>query len=308
MKAKLIVIGASLIAALVLIGAAIMGYQDWQIRTGGAPGSPASGYVRTSIDSSAPTLINCKTSTGAPCSFAGSTITLQTNGTNNGSQSILNLAAGSNMTLTDNGSGTVTFASTGGGSGLFPNVVAPPSTGSWTWVPSSQGTATLSSNLALQAPSGGSGYEWRMVYVTAPSAPFTIYAGIYPTTFNGDLSGVGIFARQSINSRFVIFYTSPGGILGGTYSAYNVGVANFSGVGMSLGQNVLWLKFQDDKGTSGNFLLSESNDGGYSWVQVGSYGITTYLTGDPDQIGFAVRGGSSVGSAGTLYSWNVTTP
>jgi len=54
--------------------------------------------------------------TGAGCT-GGSGITLKTNGTNNGSQSILNLAAGTNMTLTDNGSGTVTFASSGGGGG-----------------------------------------------------------------------------------------------------------------------------------------------------------------------------------------------
>jgi uncharacterized protein (DUF2345 family) len=39
-------------------------------------------------------------------------VSLETNGTPNGSQTLLNLAAGTNMTLTDNGSGTVTFAST----------------------------------------------------------------------------------------------------------------------------------------------------------------------------------------------------
>lgn len=41
--------------------------------------------------------------------------TLQTNGTPNGSQSLLNLAAGSGVTLTDNGTGTVTVASSGAG-------------------------------------------------------------------------------------------------------------------------------------------------------------------------------------------------
>ena len=39
-------------------------------------------------------------------------ITLQTNGVNNGSQTKLNLAAGSNITITDNGSGTDTIAAT----------------------------------------------------------------------------------------------------------------------------------------------------------------------------------------------------
>jgi hypothetical protein len=42
-------------------------------------------------------------------------LTIQTNGTNNGSQSLLNLAAGTGITLTDNGTGTVTIDSSGSG-------------------------------------------------------------------------------------------------------------------------------------------------------------------------------------------------
>jgi len=47
--------------------------------------------------------------------LGGTSLQLQTNGTNNGSQTKLNLAAGSNITITDNGTGTDTIASTGGG-------------------------------------------------------------------------------------------------------------------------------------------------------------------------------------------------
>lgn len=50
----------------------------------------------------------------------GPSITLQTNGVNNGSQSTLNLQQGSNVTLTDNGFGQVTIASSGGGGGGSP--------------------------------------------------------------------------------------------------------------------------------------------------------------------------------------------
>lgn len=48
-------------------------------------------------------------------SGTGFGITLQTNGVNNGVQSLLNLVAGSNITITDNGDGSVTFDASGGG-------------------------------------------------------------------------------------------------------------------------------------------------------------------------------------------------
>jgi hypothetical protein len=44
-------------------------------------------------------------------------LTLQTNGVNNGLQSLLNLQQGTNVTIVDNGNGTVTINSTGGGGG-----------------------------------------------------------------------------------------------------------------------------------------------------------------------------------------------
>lgn len=50
--------------------------------------------------------------------FSASGLTLQTNGTNNGSQSTLNLQQGTNITITDNGTGTVTINSSGGSGGV----------------------------------------------------------------------------------------------------------------------------------------------------------------------------------------------
>jgi hypothetical protein len=66
--------------------------------------------------------------TGTTLDFTGSTVSglsnilLKTNGTTNGSQSLLNLQQGSNVTLTDNGSGQITIASTAGGSGTVTSV------------------------------------------------------------------------------------------------------------------------------------------------------------------------------------------
>lgn len=47
---------------------------------------------------------------------SGTTVTLQTNGVLNGSQTLLNLVQGTNMTITDDGMGNITFDATGGGS------------------------------------------------------------------------------------------------------------------------------------------------------------------------------------------------
>ena len=72
--------------------------------------------------------LNC--STGLTCTNSGGTVTatasgtslsLETNGTPNGSQTLLNLAQGTGITLVDNGSGTVTIASTGGAGAANPS-------------------------------------------------------------------------------------------------------------------------------------------------------------------------------------------
>lgn len=71
------------------------------------------------------TTLNCSTNTTCTntgpvgtitATGGGGSLTLQTNGTNNGSQTLLNLANGSGITITDGGSGTVTIASSGAGS------------------------------------------------------------------------------------------------------------------------------------------------------------------------------------------------
>lgn len=49
--------------------------------------------------------------------IGGCCVTLQVEGTDNVDQTLLNLVAGTNMTITDNGDGSVTFDSTGGGGG-----------------------------------------------------------------------------------------------------------------------------------------------------------------------------------------------
>lgn len=53
-----------------------------------------------------------------PGGASGSGVSLKTNGVANGSQTVLNLKDGSNITITDDGAGGITISSTGGGSGI----------------------------------------------------------------------------------------------------------------------------------------------------------------------------------------------
>jgi hypothetical protein len=102
------------LAASALIAAQIIGYLDMSLMS--APGNPAIGFARIWADTSS-SKMKCKLS-GSSCFFDSSGVTLQTNGTPNGSQTLLNLKGGTNMTLTDNGSGQITFDASGGGSSI----------------------------------------------------------------------------------------------------------------------------------------------------------------------------------------------
>jgi hypothetical protein len=92
-------------------------------------------------------------------------VELQTNGTNNGSQSKLNLVAGSNITLTDDGSGDVTIAASGGGTPVFPRPGA-------TWWALCQGITFFSLNGTLNQinciPTTGNFDSWVHGTPTTP--------------------------------------------------------------------------------------------------------------------------------------------
>jgi lysophospholipase L1-like esterase len=88
--------------------------------------NPKTFSKQTIVSSSDEDVLQIKNSTGNVVSWIdadgvpqggmapGTTVTLQTGGIDNGSQSILNLSAGSNISLTDVGNGTVSIASTAG--------------------------------------------------------------------------------------------------------------------------------------------------------------------------------------------------
>jgi hypothetical protein len=157
MKKALIIIGIT--SAVLLMGATVVGYQDWQLR-GSTPPSPASGWLRMWADTTAGKF-KCLTSAGVACYFDSSAggLTLQTGGASNGSQTALNLVAGSNVTLTNSGA-NVTIDSSGSGSG---------------------GTTIFSGN----GNPNGVGAQFSPTNMTSNSAPSPLVVSTTAGDFNG---------------------------------------------------------------------------------------------------------------------------
>jgi hypothetical protein len=133
-------------------------------------------------------------------------VTLQTNEVNNGSQSLLDLHAGSNITLTDNGSGRVTIASTGGGSvspyfGNIPTLTSPGPVGNWTWVNQGGATASVSNGgIYMKANAVSNTHSLRALVITAPATPYeyVLAAGLLnPATTNWDALTGFVFRESS---------------------------------------------------------------------------------------------------------------
>ncbi len=114
------------------------------------------------------------TGTCTGCGGGGS-ITLKTNGTNNGSQSILNLKAGSNVTLSDDGSGGITIASSGSG-----------------------GVTTIFGRSGVITAQAGDYTESQITGLTADLAAKLGNTG--PQTFTGDLTLTGKIIASSFQS------------------------------------------------------------------------------------------------------------
>ena len=91
--------------------------------------------------------------------FSASGIALETNGTPNPVQTLLNLVAGTNMTITDDGLGNITFDATGGGA---------------TYTVDNGLTESPANNFQLGGPTLGSGDLIRDTYITNNGYTFRI--------------------------------------------------------------------------------------------------------------------------------------
>lgn len=152
-------------------------------------------------------------------------ILLQVDGINNVEQCQLNLAAGSNVTLTDQGNGTVTIASTGGsgGNATFVDAEVPSGTinginTSFTLAqpPSPSASLILVQDGLLLSP-GGVGFTLSGANITCISAPVGNLIAWYRTASSGINfadSEVPTGTINGINSSFTLAHSpNPGASL-----------------------------------------------------------------------------------------------
>lgn len=217
---------------------------------------------------------------------------LQVNGTNNGLQSTLNLKAGSNVTLTDDGAGGVTIASSGGGGGAA-NVTAVaitnyPIAANFTW--QNQGTATVSggsSSPMLMQIAASAADSLKIQEIAAPATPYSITAYMDINFRFNNFAWAGLIIRDSSTGKLVSFgFTMQNQILF-SYDKWNsvtsfnsqVTLSDFDG---SLpGPLPRVLKVRDD-GT--NFVFSVSWDK-VNFITLQTISRTDFLT-TPDHIGW----------------------
>ncbi len=160
--------------------------------------------------------------------ISSSGLALETNGTPNGDQTLLNLVAGTNMTITDDGLGNITFDATGGGgSGTVTSVGVTASTG----ISASVTNPTTTPNITITntAPdqtvvlNSGTGISTSGTY---PS--FTI-TNTLPDQTVSLTAGTGIGISGTYPS-FTISSTVTGGIPKGTASGTDTYTTTISGV------------------------------------------------------------------------------
>lgn len=207
---------------------------------------------------------------------SGSSITLKTNGTNNGLQSILNLKQGTNVTIADDGVGGVTINSTAGGSGTVTSASVVSANGFAGTVATATTTPAITLSTTVTGLLKGNGTAISTAtagtdYIV-PTSSFTAGSVAFGGS-SGQLSqdNANLFFDDA-NNRLGIGTASPGAelVVNGTVAAGQVGVS-----------------------------VNNSNTSGYSVFRIG--------TAAPAAVGMALHQFNSAYSGTGAYSASATT-
>ena len=225
--------------------------------------------------------------TAAANGSGGSGIDLQTNGVDNGSQSKLNLIAGTNISITDGGTGGVTIAASGGG-GDTPSDLS--------------GFGVLNTSAGTVGAAGpSSGYTDTtsdvdyVIAITGSPSTWSISAKFNWASAHGDATDVVVgiaLWQQSGNLRKIFFIDQ-------NITAY---LQNYNGASYASSPfnanwfGVQWLKVSAD-GT--NFYYQISPDG-VSWKTIYTEAYGTFCT--PDHYGFLISPQSGVELLATVFN------
>ena len=176
----------------------------------------------------------------------------------------------------------------------------------FTWL--NQGTATCADaddgGLIMTTPSEAY-HQIRGKYLTAPSTPWSVVSfckfgpGFLEFAGAGTGSYMGLFCRESSTGKL---YMLP--IRGDVMALWRMtNVTTFSADVDSFFYNdagEIWMKLEDD----GTNIRGHVSVDGTSWFEAWNEGRTSFMSGGPDQVGFAASSGN--GAAGQHFyfkSW-----
>jgi hypothetical protein len=236
-----------------------------------APSNPGSGFARVFFNSSS-NLLSCLTSSGGNCNPAsGGGVTLETNGTNNASQTVLNIQNGTGTTASNPSGGNVQVNVTYGTSA---NTAAQGNDSRITGASGSgacaahQWASTLNGNAAPTCTQPGysdiSGTP-TLYYQTVQNASGTAMTQRPTVEFTG--AGISSVTDDPANNRTVVAVSGGGGSPAGSTNDVQLNLSNAFGV------------------DSGNFIFTPSNHhlgilSGASpdaFVKFGSNGVSGFV-------------------------------
>lgn len=179
----------------------------------------------------------------------------------------------------------------------------------FTWL--NQSTSSVQTEtwggISMQIPNNSSQYNLRGLYITAPSAPWTVKmhyrfgpgAKLYDLT---SATSFGLMARESSTGKLLTCHHRLGdGLESWKMTDETTYSANLGPTWVNTG-NEGWLMIEDN---NTNIITSVSLDG-INWLEIGSESRTAHASGGMNQIGFFVdSNGSNSNAWYHINSWIV---
>ena len=176
---------------------------------------------------------------------------------------------------------------------LSPSTINPPDPASFTWINQGSATAALDSTGGCYffAP-GVTSNNLRILKETAPSTPYSRIVG-FATALQRDFMAVGIIFRESSTGK-VVFFAADGGAANVARLSYNqwTNATAYSSTPLATNSQpwcvLVWLKVTDD----GTDLVWYTSPDGINWIQAHTVSRTIWMSGGPDEVGFAIQMGN----------------